>query len=215
MLIGNEYSVESFSDNGKHHILGITQKFVNDNYIESGHLFPAQLSIQQTKEINNYICECLNLLGFVSGPAHSELILTEEGPVLIESHTRVGGDRIPDLVKLTCQVDLDELVVKQAMNVNIEALLDKISAPEGYASVQFLADDLSGTFVSAEFPKQGTSDGVIEYGMSIKEGQKLKPILHSFDRYGYAIATSDDANLAVALADDFLRQTRITISNSK
>ena len=41
-----------------------------------------------------------------SGPTHTEIVLTESGPRLIETHLRFGGDSIWDLVTDATGVDL-------------------------------------------------------------------------------------------------------------
>lgn len=44
-------------------------------------------------------CPALDALGVVSGAAHTEVIMTDRGPVLIESGARLGGGTAPDIVE--------------------------------------------------------------------------------------------------------------------
>lgn len=101
-VVGPEFSVEALSWNGEHSILGVTRKFTSGppGFIETGHEFPADVSLEVRDALEHATKEILSAAGHLSGLSHTELILDDAGPKLVESHGRPGGDRISDMVGL-------------------------------------------------------------------------------------------------------------------
>jgi biotin carboxylase len=93
-LRGRQYIVNAVSLEGKH---VITEIWSDDKLEVSGaalicekeELLPYQGAIQD--ELKEYISRVLTVLGVSIGPSHSELMLTEQGPVLIETAARMQG----------------------------------------------------------------------------------------------------------------------------
>jgi len=113
-LDGPEFSIVTFSCNGRHIVFGVTQKVnygesMANPYLETGHVVPAEISESMLNEIEEYIVGLLNALGLRDGPAHSEIRITSNGPRLIETHPRIGGDYITELVRLTSGHDLTQM----------------------------------------------------------------------------------------------------------
>lgn len=104
LALGTEYSIEAVSRDGVVDILGITEKITSGapSHIELGHLAPASLDEITRTGIADTVAILLHRLGIRDGATHTELRLDpEHGPVVIETHTRPGGDEIPALTKLT------------------------------------------------------------------------------------------------------------------
>ncbi len=93
-LDGDEYIVNTVSRDGTHWFTDawISHKTVQDGkrkvYDSEDLLAPDDPAIEQ---IFPYISDCLDALGITDGPAHSELILTAGGPVLLETGARLSG----------------------------------------------------------------------------------------------------------------------------
>jgi hypothetical protein len=98
---GAEYSVEFVSHGGRHHAVGVTQKWVGPGFIEAGHLFPAEtLAGGLRAAAESAVVELLGRLGVRYCVSHWEFIVTPEGRVaLVEGHLRAAGDRIMELVE--------------------------------------------------------------------------------------------------------------------
>ncbi len=93
---GVQVSVEAFSDEGTHEIVCVTQKYSDPfTHVEVGHVLPAEVSADQLTAISTYVRSVLSALEIGFGPTHTELVLTENGPRIIETHTRLAGDCIP------------------------------------------------------------------------------------------------------------------------
>ncbi|MFJ5832971.1 ATP-grasp domain-containing protein [Streptomyces sp. NPDC093089] len=137
-LVGEEYSVEAVSTGTRHHILAITKKYKDARtFVERGHLVPAPLDPAAEAAITAYVERVLDTLGFHDCPSHTELVLTADGPRIIETHNRIGGDSIMDLVELATGVDVHELVARQAIGEDVSPLLAAAGTAAGAAAVWF------------------------------------------------------------------------------
>ncbi|MFJ8715510.1 acetyl-CoA carboxylase biotin carboxylase subunit family protein [Streptomyces violaceus] len=108
-LRGPEFSVEAFSFAGEHVVVAYTAKEKLDSFVEVGHVQPADLDADATARIESLVTRMLVAVGIEDGPSHTEVILTPDGPRLVESHNRRGGDRIADLVDEVYGTDIDAL----------------------------------------------------------------------------------------------------------
>jgi histidinol-phosphate aminotransferase len=110
-LTGPEFSVETISVRGEHHVVGVTGKKLGPPplFVETGHAHPVPASAD-TARVSELVVAMLNTARYRTGPAHTELRLTPAGPRIIESQARLGGDRIPRLVELSTGVDLERAV---------------------------------------------------------------------------------------------------------
>lgn len=207
-VAGEEYSVEAISYHNQHHILAITKKYKNDKFIEIGHILPAPFTVEQEDQIKEYIQKFLSIMNFNNCPSHTEIILSNNGPVVIESHTRPGGDNIYRLLEFATGIDLMDLVAK----INTESLEESdlrqrndtcysavwYSSPEG--NENFILDSVLGL----EEARRRTN--IKDITMLTKPGDKARRITNSFDRSSFAIATGATADEALSTAQDALSE---------
>lgn len=96
-LYGREYSVNSVSYNGVHFITDIwtnDKKTINGNSVyDCQNLVPKNDPVFTI--LSGYVKKALDALDIKYGAGHSEVIVTEKGPVLIESGARLAGVFIP------------------------------------------------------------------------------------------------------------------------
>jgi biotin carboxylase len=113
-LSGPEFSVETLTVDGVHHVVGVTAKQTSGppGFVETGHLFPAPLPEQDRTMIESTATALLDLAGYRFGPAHTEVILTPRGPRIVESQARLGGDRIPLLIETATGFDIEAEVFR-------------------------------------------------------------------------------------------------------
>jgi len=93
-LTGREYYVNSVSVDGTHKIAE-TWRYSKHRTTSGAPIYdyeePADGAAPQTRQIHSYLRRALDALGIENGAAHSELMLTERGPVLIECGARMCG----------------------------------------------------------------------------------------------------------------------------
>lgn len=111
-LQGTEFSVETISQGGEHHVIGITAKRTTGapGFVEVSHVHPAPLGRLEQSAIEAVVTGLLDLAGYRFGPAHTEVILTADGPRIVESQARLGGDRIPLLIETATGYDIEAAV---------------------------------------------------------------------------------------------------------
>ncbi len=117
--VGQEYSVECISYQGKHHFLAMTQKFTtgSPHFIENGHLEPAPVSEAMLEKVKQVVFHGLDSLKITDSASHSEIKIDKEGNIaIIEIAGRMGGDCIGShLVQLSTGVDFVRAVLDVAM----------------------------------------------------------------------------------------------------
>jgi len=74
---------------GKHQVVGIADRDVIKGSIEIGASFP--LVNEHRDAVIYKASQALDAIGYDFGPSHTEIIITDSGPHLVEVNTRVGG----------------------------------------------------------------------------------------------------------------------------
>lgn len=204
VVAGQEYSIEAFSEQGRHRVIAITEKFkAEGSFVEIGHLVPARLSEEQFQQMCAYAARLLDAIGMQDGPSHTEVMWHDGAIELIETHTRTGGDEIPMLVKHACGIDLYALEARQVAG---EAVWQDIAGPivfARHAAVWFAAPalDKPSRLTGIEGVEQARSaPDVVSVGLEKQLGELLRPLRHSFDRSAHAIAMHPDAERALQAA---------------
>lgn len=193
---GPQYSVEAFSEEGEHQVVGITRKYSDPRcYVEVGHLIPAPLAGTAQRSIEEYTRQILDALDIRFGPTHTELVLTGQGPRIVETHIRLAGDRIPYLVRDALGVDLVEYTVRQVLGQS--GLLDEIrktlaqrAAGEArYDAIWFAVANAASTLVSVSgADRVGAWQQVEDVAVHCAPGSRLEPLSSSDSRLGYVHA---------------------------
>ena len=117
-MSGPEVSVETLSINGECHVIQITDKLTTGapHYVEMGHSQPTRLGEETANKIKEVAIAANKAIGIKNGPSHTEIIVTSEGPKIVELGARLGGDCITThLVPLSTGVDMVECCIKIAL----------------------------------------------------------------------------------------------------
>lgn len=207
---GKEFSVEVFSENGIHRVICVTEKFKDEkHFVEIGHCLPACIDNITESKIVNYVRNVLNALNIVDGPTHTEIIVTKDGPKIVETHTRLGGDFIPDLIKYASGMDLMELHAKQTLGENVLGLIEEDIFKGKFACIWYCTPNVIGELTKIEGLDLAKSvEGVKAVELLQNPGDELKGVHDSFSRTAYVISTGDSYDLAlnsVKLATNELR----------
>lgn len=93
-LSGPEFYVNTVSIDGRH-LIAETWRYTKQRTADNAPLFdfeePADLAAPDTQAVHAYVAQALDALGIRFGAAHSEVVLTSQGPVLIDPGARLGG----------------------------------------------------------------------------------------------------------------------------
>ncbi|WCP70346.1 ATP-grasp domain-containing protein (plasmid) [Vibrio tubiashii] len=206
-LEGNEWSVECFSEHGQHKLIAITEKFKDLNNIETGHCLPAELSSEKEAEIKAFVFQCLDAIGLKNGPSHTELFTTPEGPRIVETHARLAGDRIPDLVKYLTDVDLEALWVEQTCGKEVLSRVPELrsSSHQTCASIRYYTPVIEAIFNQVKGVETIEQDEHVKHVEVLQTpGFKFGGIQDSFDRGASVVAVGKTCRDAVDKAQKSL-----------
>ena len=140
LITGEEFSVECISWKGEHRLLAVTKKYTTGapNYIETGHMEPAQISASTKELVRKTVYHALDSLGIQYGASHSEIMIDNGRIQIVEIGGRMGGDLIgSDLVKLSTGFDFVEGVINVAVGKEPSVTLKE---DDDYAGVRFIFD---------------------------------------------------------------------------
>ena len=136
---GPEYSCESVSYKGCHHVIAVTKKFTTaePHFIEIGHMEPSDLDEKQLEAVHREIPRALNALHITTGISHAEFRMGQDGiPRIIEIGARMGGDCIgSDLVMLSTGMDFLRMTIETALGQ--PPTLDVVCKPRA-AAIRFV-----------------------------------------------------------------------------
>lgn len=128
-LEGDEYSIETITQNGVHHYLATTKKYTTGapRFIETAHKQPSDLSQEINEKAIHIVMEALDALHVENSAGHSEFKVDKDGNIkIIEIGARMGGDCIgSDLVYLSTGNDFVKMVIDVAVGNDLEFPVEK------------------------------------------------------------------------------------------
>jgi len=202
---GPQFSVEAFSELGEHQVVSITRKFSDPTtFVELGHVASAELSSEQQAKVYDYVERVLDALGVEFGATHTEIVLSEAGPRIIETHVRQGGDEIPALTFDATGVDLAEYVVRQTVGEKVLPDIRAVLAedrPACCSAIWFVAAPAAGVLADVNGVDEARNvKGVTEVQLLLRPGSAIGPLESSDSRVAYVRAVGEMADVAVAAA---------------
>jgi biotin carboxylase len=117
---GKHLGGELIINEGKiiYHLL--SEKKYNEHFVTTAHLVPGSISENDHLKIFILLQKVVDSLQLKNGILDVDLVLTSEGPELIELGGRPGGNGIAQLVELYSGVNLITIAIKMAMNDQFE-----------------------------------------------------------------------------------------------
>ncbi|GAA2391773.1 hypothetical protein GCM10010420_15100 [Streptomyces glaucosporus] len=206
-LDGPEISVESFSYDGEHTVLAVTDKLVGTAFVETGHTQPSALPPPVLAETAALVQAFLDAVGLTEGPAHTEVKVTRKGPRILESHNRIGGDKIRDLLRRAYGLDVVALTAGCPLGL-LRPPAEPPVARRG-AAIRFLTPP-PGTVRNITLPD--TDGTTAEIRLDVGVGDRVRPVRSSQDRAGYVIADGTDAADAAGVCEALADRVRIETS---
>lgn len=205
---GPEFSVEAFSFDGRHAVVAVTEKLVSpDRFVELGHTLPARIDVELERTIVDATRRFLDDIGLKNGPSHTEVKMGARGPVVIESHNRIGGDRIGDLVRAAYGIDLVEYTLGWPFRL-VEELPDR-PKPLAGACIRFLHGRSGRVIALGGLDEAEARPEVLAAELSVGVGDVLRPLQNNWDRLGLVAVCERDSEAAVALCHELVGALRI------
>lgn len=203
---GPEYSAESFSFSGRHVVVSVTDK-ISAGVVEMGHAEPAALPPDEEAALVHYVETFLQTMGLRDGVSHTEVRMSAAGPRIIESHDRVSGDRVMDLVGAVYGIDLEQYAVGWPHGL-VQELAGRPS-PRCAAATRFLTA-APGTVVAIEGEEEVRAHpAVLDLDLAVGVGDEVQAVADNFYRPGQVLVAAPDAANAIELSAVLASKVRI------
>lgn len=209
-MSGPEVSVETLSIDGECHVIQITDKLTTGapHYVEMGHSQPTRHSREIAERIKEVAIAANKAIGIMNGPSHTEIIVTSEGPKIVELGARLGGDCITThLVPLSTGVNMVECCIKIALGEkpDIEPKWSKGSAIRYFQQHAGAVKSIEGIELAEKI--EGVQQISIVHGV----GETVTEVDSSGARMGFVIAQDENAEAAIADCVKALELIKVTI----
>jgi biotin carboxylase len=184
-VAGPEVTVNGFSIDGRYFPIATTARdhFAAAPGVAQRHVYP---SGHDDAAAAAAAAAAVAALGIVNGPSYVQLIMAEDGPVIMEVAARLGGGHDSELCQLAAGVDLAEAAVRAAVGLPVE--VDALAPhPAGACVIEFLTAP-EGVLAATDGPA-----GVTFYHAP---GHRYASLRTATDRAGYVIcqgATREEA----------------------
>jgi len=177
--------------------------------IENGGTLPARLSQAEMSAMDDVISRCAILLGVDNGPLKGDIVLTENGPVVLEMAPRLGGGyAATDSIPLTTGVELTKQVIRLCLNEDIK--VDELKPrPIQTAVLRFFFPQPGKISSIKGFEGLSGYDWVKKRGMYLGVGDTVEPVTNHCRRAGFVIVAGKDEDEAKERASRAVNSVKI------
>ncbi|WP_406868463.1 ATP-grasp domain-containing protein [Paraburkholderia fungorum] len=203
-MTGTVIGCDTLTVNGQHRLLGLHEKsfFEPPSFAIRGGCFTP--NGPEFELVERYLFSILDAVEFDWGAAHTELMLTANGPRLIEINPRLVGAKIPRLVGYA----LGRSIHSDVIDLHMGEWPPGLSDVTGVAVTRWIVADRPGTLDQVEFP-QWSDPRVRDFEVLKNSGDVIRPPFDNSDRIGYVMVCAPTRIEAERLADAFVSECRI------
>ncbi|OLR92022.1 hypothetical protein BJP25_23905 [Actinokineospora bangkokensis] len=197
LLTGPEISVDAAIFDGEVLPTTIARKRVGwaPYFEEVGHDVTGDDPLWQDAELLDQVRRVHEALGFTYGATHSEFMLTDAGPRLIEVNARLGGEFIPHLGHLARGCDAVLAAVQAAAGERPDTRQRHSAA----AGIRFLYPPTHVETVEVIVHEDRFGPTVREVGLTTHPGDRLAlPPVARLNRYAHVLASGESAEQVLA-----------------
>ena len=165
------------------------------------HVWPAALEPGEMGRAIETAAVAAAALGVEAGPTTTQILLSDDGPLLAKVSVRTGGGHDAELCRAALGVDLNALAVKTALGQEVERRELAPAAGVGGACVKFLVAP-SGRLVGVRGLEEAFAvEGVRGIRVYRKPGHVFRDLRRASDRAGAVLATGATPKDALASAE--------------
>ena len=205
---GAEYSIEGLHCDGKSEVIQFTEKRTTEFpfNVELGHIQPANISEENKEAIRQIVGMIGNALKFEKCPSHTELKINERGIFVIETSPRLGGDYITSaLTPLSTGINIED----QLLHIALGDAVSIHPSPVQYSGIRFF--DFEEGREILHLPDSSIVKGwphVVDFSLSLKEGEKVNRITSSLNRYGHIILKAESREALEEAFDKYEKEIK-------
>ena len=210
-LDGTELTVETFSIDNCVHILAMSDKYKPElrTRVATSLNYPALLPIQTIENVSKIVTEAVQALGIRNGLAHTEVIITKEGPMLVELGARGGGGHIfHTIIEAVSGFNAPVETAKFLTGLHVEppkilkrgAVYRFFNPPQGVLQKVLIPRNIMAT------------PGVLDFGIVKKEGEIVGDLKNSLERAGYVVTAGKTREDAIKVADSVEKMIKFVVT---
>ena len=179
------------------------------------HVYPTTIFGDALAEAERVAAHATHALGLRDGIAFPQLLVTDEGVLVIEVAARIPGGQMADLARHAVGVDLFEVALRQALG---EPVPDELARPQVQQplAIRFLTAS-PGPLPIGRVARIGPLDpvlaapGVVQAETYLQIGETIRPVRLDGDRRGYVIAVADTNVEALQRAEAAARLFQVEV----
>lgn len=200
-IIGQEYGVESFVENGHVHIMAIMKKWMTNPpyYAELGHAIPSGLSEELENKIKNCIKKAINILGINFGSVNMDVLITKDKKIhIVDVGARMGGNLIGShIVSLGTGIDYLANLIKATVgdSINMKAVKEPVSVATRLLALS------PGTITSLPDVNKISKEFDVKVYHHLHIGNEIAEYHTNLDGCGYVLAIADNLERASTKAE--------------
>lgn len=202
---------DTLSVNGRHRMLGVNEKimFAPPSFAIRGGCFMPNSA--QFAALEAYVCKVLDAVGFDWGATHMELMLTAQGPRVIEINPRLVGAKIGRLINLALGRSVHQDLIQ--VHLGHQPITSPAPLPGQYAATRWITATDFGVLRSLALP--ASADPLIcKIEILRQAGEAVRPPFENADRIACVMACGPDKAAVEAALDSYLASTRLSIAPS-
>ncbi|HEY3069481.1 MAG TPA: ATP-grasp domain-containing protein [Gaiellaceae bacterium] len=212
LVEGPEVTVNAFSAAGEFQPLTVTDRLTADPPafgVALAHAWPSEHDVAGAVEVAR---AAATALGVENGPTYTQVVLSQEGPKLMELAARLGGGHDAELCRVALGVDLNGLALAAALG---EPATVPPARPDGGACVRFLVAPPGLLGAVGGLEEARSKDGIVDARVYRQPGWTFAPLRRGADRAGFVLAVGSSRDDALARADRAAESIRFETSDAE
>jgi hypothetical protein len=187
-LTGRELGCEAFLHRGELQFIVFTDKLTSkEPYgVVMGHTIPSTVTEGLESEAIAAVECCARALKIENGPVNCDIILTKEGPRVIDLGCRLGGNKLPLLAYLACGVNTYREAIRAALG-----MAPDLKQRFKFASARCYLRPKAGIVQSISgLDTVGNIDGLALFEIQLMPGDIVREVTDVSHRVGFFVATA-------------------------
>lgn len=215
LLTGVELVVNTVSRAGRHHVAEVwryAKRPGPEGSVVYDHEEALPAHASHAALAAAYVRRALDALGVRSGPAHSELMLTDRGPVLLETGARLPGMVLLGAMAAHFGVSQVELTVQAVVDpAGFDRLAGIPYTTRGRLRNVFLVSPREGTLArDDQFNLLRGVPGFAGLSLSARAGERLRQTRDLWSSPGHVLLAAADASV-ISAGHDRIRELEATV----
>ena len=212
LVPGPEVTVNAFSSEGKFHPLTVTDRLTAEPPafgVALVHAWPSEDEVEGAVDVARAAAEAV---GIENGPTYTQVLLSPDGPKVMELAARLGGGHDAELAKAALGVDLNGLALAAALGESVEVPEPR---PVGGACVRFLVAPPGSFDALTGLDEALALEGIVDARVYRRPGWVFAPLQRGADRAGFVLAVGATRDDALARAERAAALIRFETSDAE